>query len=205
MNMSVDALCVRLREVPESFLPPENSKLTPMMKGFVSDTLLHISGQLPEAAVVQSFDHSMAHGKKNPQSLKPNARSMILLAVWLFNDTHFKRLDGSVSSIQSSFLNLIEQRIKPLSRLVEVMSVVEDGDRREEFVRLCLSAMSLSIEGESESQSVDRLQTLDSVARHQLIQAAQKQRKEAERQRRIEEEARRKKQQEQAARYNREW
>ena len=202
MNMSVDALCVRLREVPESFLPPENSKLTPMMKAFVSDTLLHISGQLPEAAskALTTVWHMARTSVAQTQCEQHD-----LLAVWLFNDTHFKRLDGSVSSIQSSFLKLIEQRIKPLSRLVEVMSVVEDGDRREEFVRLCLSAMSLSIEGESEGQSVDRLQTLDSVARHQLIQAAQKQRKEAERQRRIEEEARRKKQQEQAARYNREW
>ena len=88
---------------------------------------------------------------------------------------------------------------------MDVLSLIEDSDRREEFVRICLSAMRLSVEGESETESIDRLQALDSVARNKLIEAAQQRRKEADRKRQIAEEAQRKKQQEQAARYNREW
>ena len=205
MPFSVDALCARMREVPESFLPPLNEKLVPIMNAFVADTIMHISGQLPEANAVHLFDFRTVKSSMTSGAVSSNSLSMIYLAVWLFNDPSFQRPHGSASSNQALFLKLIENHLKPLSELVDVLSLIEDSDRREEFVRICLSAMRLSVEGESETESIDRLQALDSVARNKLIKAAQQRRKEADRKRQIAEEARRKKQQEQAARYNREW
>ena len=65
MPFSVDALCARMREVPESFLPPLNEKLVPIMNAFVADTIMHISGQLPEANAVHLFDFRTKISKLN--------------------------------------------------------------------------------------------------------------------------------------------
>ena len=204
MSVSVDSLCARLREVPDSFREPPNFKTAPRLKALVADTVLYISGQLPEERLVSAYYWKKGLRGKNMKA-RGNYLSIVYVVVWLFHAPCFRQLTGSAAEQQQKFLELLENRIKPLAALVDVSAFIEDTDRREELVRLCLSAMALSVEGESQSHSADRLQALDSVARNQLIQEAQRRRKEEERKRRIAEEARRKKEQEQAARYNREW
>ena len=204
MSVSVDALCARLREVPDSFRQSPSLKNAPPLNALVADTILHLSGRLPEASAVSAFEWKKSSRQKN-RSAQVNYFSLIYVLVWLFNDACFHALEGDTAARQRQFLDLLEQHMTSLAALVDVSAFIEDTDRREELVRICLKAMDLPIDGESKSHSADRLQALDSVARHQLIQAAQQRRKEEERQRLVAEAARRKKEEEQAARYNREW
>ena len=44
-----------LREVPDSFREPPNFKTAPRLKALVADTVLYISGQLPEERLVSAY------------------------------------------------------------------------------------------------------------------------------------------------------
>ena len=74
-----------------------------------------------------------------------------------------------------------------------------DGDRREELVRLCLSELGIRPAGETVDEATDRLNTLDSVER---VNVVRKTRKAEARARKIREEMARKRAEEAAARYS---
>jgi hypothetical protein len=60
-----------------------------------------------------------------------------------------------------------------LSLLVDPLRFVLDPDRREELARVTLRALSVQPAGESPEQSADRLSTVDSVRRQEVLIAAQ--------------------------------
>jgi hypothetical protein len=67
---------------------------------------------------------------------------------------------------------LASQELFTLSLLVDPLKFVHDPDRREELARLTLRALSLLPAGETVSRAADRLSTVDSVKRHEVLQAA---------------------------------
>lgn len=77
-------------------------------------------------------------------------------------------------------LLLKDKNLVQLSKIVQVENFVYDPERREELVRLCLSMIGLRPKGESENQSQDRLQTLNSVERHRVIEETKKAKKRAQ-------------------------
>jgi hypothetical protein len=59
-----------------------------------------------------------------------------------------------------------------LSLLVDPLKFIRDPDRREELARVTLRALSLAPAGETKSQAADRLSTVDSIKRHEVLLAA---------------------------------
>lgn len=203
MPVSVDVLCSRLRSLPDAFRTVTGAKGEPELSALIADTLMHISNRLPEAKTIRQYRWMKSTAKDKH---KTNFFKILYVVTWLFYDPLFQNICGDPQKGHQQFFEMLEFQIKRLSELVDASAFVEDADRREELVRICLNAMGVSIEGELESHSADRLQELDSVARHQLILEAKHRRKvEAERKRKIAEEKRKKREEEQAARYGREW
>ena len=61
--------------------------------------------------------------------------------------------------------------LQMLSTLVTAQQLVADADRREELVRLTLSALGLRPAGETEQVATDRLMTLDSLERQRVLRS----------------------------------
>jgi hypothetical protein len=99
-----------------------------------------------------------------------------------------------------------------LAQVASAAAFVQDEDRREELVRLCLSGLGLVPDGETPNQAEDRLTALSSVARVRAVAAAKEKlrlaKEEAEREearaRQVREELARKAAEEAAAKGSRE-
>jgi hypothetical protein len=59
--------------------------------------------------------------------------------------------------------------LKNLANTVEAREFVQDMERREELIRVCLHALKLYLEGENRSLARDRLNALDSIERKRLM------------------------------------
>lgn len=90
------------------------------------------------------------------------------VCVWLINDEWFCK-QPELARLRWQWLTSEAQM--PLADLVRPDLYVSDPDRREELARLCLRALGLRPQGESEAQALDRLQTLDSLERHKILAA----------------------------------
>lgn len=90
------------------------------------------------------------------------------LVVWLVSDPWFMRQTKLQPRLMQLFKN---SRLQGLARLVKLESLVNDPDRREELVRMVLSALELRPAHETAAQALDRLNSLDSAERKRILQA----------------------------------
>ena len=58
MTISIDTLCSRLREIPDSFRVHPKSTNAPDLAAVVADTLLHLSNRLPANKRVRIYNWS---------------------------------------------------------------------------------------------------------------------------------------------------
>ncbi len=91
---------------------------------------------------------------------------LIGVATWLLHDEWF-RARPALGLKSWEWLN--SDSLKELAEIIRPEHFVQDPDRREELVRLCLSTMDLRPLGESIEQALDRKQTLDSVERQRIL------------------------------------
>lgn len=203
MSVSIDVLCARVRALPDAFQISPSAKDAPHLDALLADTLLHLSNHLPQQKV---FNHYLWSNitKRNRNAAYINYLALLYVVSWLLHDPSLRSIHIDPEKMQKKLLHLMEKRLKPLAKLVDISAFIRDTDRREELVRICLDSIGASIEDEDEQSAQNRLQALDSVARHQLIEKAKKRRREEEQKRKLEQERIKRKQQEQAARYNRE-
>jgi hypothetical protein len=132
------------------------------------------------------------------RTLKPRALELVLIACWLLADDAIQALQpGAARAVE-----WLATRLAPLSEIVPPKSFVDDQDRREEFVRLCLAALGLLPAGETDALADDRLRTLDSVERVRLLRDTREQEARA---RKLREAMRQKEAAEAAAKVSREW
>lgn len=118
------------------------------------------------------------------------------IVLWLVRDDWFM---ARPQMAEATWQFLQADALTQLAKLVRPETFINDPDRREELVRLCLKALGLQPEGESAAQAADRLTTLDSVERERVI----RQTRQAEaRAREIREAMARKRAEEAAARYS---
>ncbi len=147
----LEVLTHRLGECPAEFLLP------PM--GFPS-------GIINVMALVA--DHFRAIGIVIPTvHLPTNERQLshVSLATWLLGDEWFSRRP----ELANSAATLFATGFANLATVVTAEQCVRDPDRREEFARTCLAALSLRPKGETIEQATDRLTALDSVARLRVL------------------------------------
>jgi hypothetical protein len=98
---------------------------------------------------------------------EPRWRRLVLVACWLLADPELLACGPDALAGWLTARDLVT-----LSLLVDPLRFVQDADRREELARLALRALSLRCAGESPEQSADRLSTVDSVRRHEVLIAA---------------------------------
>jgi hypothetical protein len=188
----LDRLTHRLSECPPSclLLPRAGKEDGVHVDAVVHDLVVALAGTPPGREALSSFLPST-----------PNARrvlSLALIACWLLYDDWFR----TAGNLAAPALAWLQRGLATLAELVSPELFVRDPDRREELVRLCLSALGLRPAGETEAQADDRLRALDSVERVRLLRDTREQQ---ERARRLREEMRKKEAAEAAAKVTREW
>jgi hypothetical protein len=94
---------------------------------------------------------------------------MALLACWVVADEQL--LAASPDPVRG-IRRLLEETVPALRKVVRAKSVPSDPDRREELARLVLRDLGVLPEGENEAEAADRLSTVDSVRRVEVMQAA---------------------------------
>lgn len=189
----VSRLTARLASVPPVFLSPTdpNKKGTVHVAPVVAD-LARDRGTRPlteEETAALRFPHRLGGDERN------DARrhlDLVLRTTWLLHDPAFQGIDTR------QLVNLLQTRLKTLSKVLVPRVVVEDPDRREELVRICLWQLGIPPLGESQADAMDRLATLDTARRQSLLAKARaalakraKRKAELEKVRREKEEAKR--------------
>lgn len=153
-----------------------------------------------------SCDHFRALGVAIPGTkqrrflaeLPSECQRLVSIILWLLRDDWFI---ARPQLAETTWKFLGSDSLTQLARLVRAEAILNDPDRREELVRVCLKGLGLCPEGESAEYAADRLTTLDSVERERVILQT---RKAEARAREIREAMARKRAEEAAARYSRE-
>lgn len=159
MRANVEKLCGRLAEAPPIF----QSAVDPGE-----------SGSIHLGAVVADLFRDRASRPLTPKELArfgfvPQSRrhlELVLIASCLLHDDVFQGV------ATETLLAFVTQHLWKLSELVIPRAFVEDSERREELVRVCLKAVGATVDGEDAAISEDRLATLDSVRRDELLRDA---------------------------------
>lgn len=152
-EVAVSRLTRRLADTPTDFLADPVSVAVPAV---VSDVLLMAGGNALDATTAARFEAE-----------EPRWRRTILVTCWLVADPTLLACGPEALSKW-----LLARELFTLSLLVDPLRFVRDPDRREELTRVTLRALSLTPAGETESQAADRLSTVDSVKRHEVLLAA---------------------------------
>lgn len=187
MTVDVERLSARLAELPAVFSSPfgegAGGELAIEPLAVLADLFRERASELPPREAIARLVKLDGKGAKQRVELA-------LIASWLLHDPSLAGVDAAL------LLRLLGERLPALAEVAVPRLFVEDPERREELVRLCLDALGLVPEGETRAQAEDRLATLDSVRRHALLRAA----RERELARRAEELARLRAQEEEARR-----
>jgi hypothetical protein len=188
---ALHALTHRLSECPADFLaePMIGSHGVVDVAAVVSDLLRALGGTLLTAEELSRF--------RGTSDMMAKRLRITLIASWLLYDPWFR----TQQRFAAPSMRLLSESFGELAALVDPPAFVSDPDRREELVRLCLRALGLLPEGESEAQAADRLNTLSSVERTRVVQET---RAAQERVRQVREAMRKKAAEEAAAAYGRE-
>jgi len=140
-----------LADTPTDFLADA------VVPAVVSDVLLMAGGTALNASKAAHYE-----------SGNPRWQRLVLVTCWLVTDP---ALLACGPAALSSWLEAND--LTTLAALVDPLKFVQDPDRREELARLTLRALSLSPAGETESHAADRLSTVDSVKRAEVLRATQ--------------------------------
>jgi hypothetical protein len=150
-EVPVARLTRRLADTPPDFLAD-----TVVVPAVVSDVLLMAGGKALTATEAALFEEN-----------EPSWRRLVLVTCWLATDPPLLASGPAALSAWLSSPDLVT-----LSKLVSPTKFVRDPDRREELARLTLRALSLSPAGETTAQATDRLSTVDTIKRHEVLLAA---------------------------------
>jgi hypothetical protein len=102
-------------------------------------------------------------------SYKPeNHFALLSIATWLLGHEWF--VDHR-ETLEPAWLWLTSDSLATLANSIKASDCLNDPDRREELVRLCLASIDLRPAGETKEQAMDRLTTLDSVERRRVLNA----------------------------------
>lgn len=152
-DVPVARLTRRLADTPPDFLA---DPMTVAVPAVVSDVLLMAGGTALDAAEAERFEVD-----------EPRWRRVVLVTSWLLADPALLACGADAVARW-----LTARELFTLSLLVDPLRFVQDPDRREELARVTLRALALRPEGESPEQAADRLSTVDSVRRQEVLIAA---------------------------------
>jgi hypothetical protein len=181
-EVQLDQLLHRLAECPADFLLPIDEQ---NLAALACDHFRALGLPIPGPAERQMLSR-----------LSAEARRVAAIVLWLLRDEWFLARPRLLQPAWKFLLSLV---LRELSQIVPAETLINDPDRREELVRLCLKGLGLRPAGETADHAEDRLKSLDSVERDSVIR---KTRKAEARTREIREAMARKRAEEAAARYS---
>jgi hypothetical protein len=149
--INLSRLTRRLAETPADFLSPDTS-----VPAVVSDLLIAARGPGLDERSALPFESS-----------EHNWLRTVLISCWLLADDELM-----TSADPKRVMHYLTEVLLPLADLVDAAKFVSDPDRREELTRLALRSLNLLPDGETAAQAADRLTTVDTVRRHEVLQAA---------------------------------
>lgn len=173
---------------------------------FLGSPRIGNSGEIPVEAVISDLAMDMGGGFLSESELKAfmgtqpsdlGRLQIILVAAWVFHDPE---LCASRRYAKMALSTLLEIS-KALDGKVSPQRLIQDPERREELVRLCLQGLQLMPKGETEAHALDRLHAISLVERERVVRETQAK---LQRARELAEAMRRKEAEEAAARANRE-
>jgi hypothetical protein len=148
-----------LSECPAEFLAePGSGKGRVDLAAIVCDHFRSM-GRLPHELV------DVGRLKAGRDQADINRLKVICVATWLLHCDALR----TQASLANKMWELLSTGLDELSLVVRAEMLVNDPDRREEFVRLCLKQLGLRPQGETLSQAADRLTALDSVERSEVV------------------------------------
>ena len=160
-------LMQRLSEIPaDFFLPPMRTmygggkEVEINIPGIISDLIFEAGGGIP-------VPHSLAAFMYKPNEKNTNYLRVVTLCCYLF---HMDWFIESQSFAQGMLKFLKSSRLLELAKIVNYKDFIQDMERREELVRMCLDSLKLYPHGENEILAKDRLTTLDSMERKRIIE-----------------------------------
>jgi hypothetical protein len=161
MTVDVERLTARLAELPAVFSSPFGTGIEDGIDpaAILSDLFRERANEMPARELIAGFVKAKGKGAKQRVELA-------LIASWVLHDSSFVGTDAG------ALLRLLGERLPALAEVAVPRLFVEDPERREELVRLCLDVLGLVPAGETRAQAEDRLASLDSVRRHELLRAA---------------------------------
>lgn len=108
----------------------------------------------------------------HPDNADKGARNLLrvtLVAAWLLADPWFR---GKADAARAQAW--LREGLSEIAALASADAFVKDDDRREELARLCLKALGLVAQGETEAQAQDRLESISTIERNRVIAASRK-------------------------------
>jgi hypothetical protein len=159
----LEALTRRLAECPADFLaePRRGAAGVVQVAAVVADLLADWGGAPLSPAQAAAF-------QVDDTARQVNWLRLVLVACWLWHDPWFRQRRPSAVAA----LKFLVEDLGKLAMLVKAPQCVLNPDRREELARAGLRALQLYPKGETPAQALDRLNTLDSVERQRVVQAA---------------------------------
>ncbi len=160
-NPLLEALLQRLIDTPQEFQyePVIASRGKVHVAALVHDLYcLHM--EIPTIDVLRQFTSSTSQDR--------NRLQVVAIVVWLLSDAWF--VQKKLTSFQLDVL--LRDITKELSSQTTALVFIQDAERREELVRLCLSRLGLRPKGESAEQAADRLSRISGVERQRLLAAS---------------------------------
>lgn len=157
---SLETLTRRLAECPPEFLlPPIGASPAGQVDvaAVACDLLRSLETPLPSDEELSAWRRSTAG--------HANAQKLVAVAAWLLHDPWFLQRPAIAPRLWPA----LSTGLNALAEVVRAEDCVQDADRREELVRVCLGQLGLRPEGETVEQASDRSTTLDSVARLRVI------------------------------------
>lgn len=156
----LETLLRRLSECPPEILePPTERRGTGIdVIAIACDTLRDLTPDAPPETSPQLWEPIREVTRLHAQ--------YIAVACWLLAEEWFQSRRDLAPAMWAF---LLSDELAALSRIVKPQKAVQDPDRREELVRLCLKALELRPQGESLAAAADRLTTLDSAERSRVL------------------------------------
>ncbi|ALG12425.1 hypothetical protein [Kibdelosporangium phytohabitans] len=140
----------RLAETPNDF-----TSTAAFAPAVISDVLAAAGRAGLDATTAQPF-----------LDMNPRWRELVLISCWLVADESFRDVTH-----HEPLVRFLRDDLPKLAELIEPRRFVSDPDRREELARLAMLALAVMPSGETAEQAADRLATVDSVRRYEVLEA----------------------------------
>jgi hypothetical protein len=159
---TLETLLRRLSDTPPDFMTePRIGKTGEVfVPAVVNDLMVQVAQRLT-LSELKTFEG---------QDLRTDRNRLMLVQImaWLLADAWFIQ----ARPLAASVFVLLDQTARELAASASAQQFIDDPDRREELVRLCLARLGFRPNGESIEQATDRLSALSSVERNRLLEAS---------------------------------